>query len=809
MEQRREREIEVLAPAGSFETFQAVIRAGADAVYLGGNRFGARAYANNFGETELLRAIDYAHIHGRKVYLTVNTLLKEEEMGQLFSYLRPYYEQGLDAVIVQDMGALAFVRENFPGMDIHTSTQMTVTGACGASYMKELGASRVVTAREMSLEEIARIRREVDIEIETFVHGALCYCYSGQCLLSSMIGGRSGNRGRCAQPCRLPYEVYTADRKKQPSAGNFVLSPKDLCGVADIPALAKSGVYSLKIEGRMKQAEYAAGVVSVYRKYADRYLDALHRALADGKTEQEAHAFAAGAYRVEKADMQQLFDLGNRSGFTDGYYHKKNGKDMITFGKPNHAKANEALQAQIRGRYVHATEEDAEIKEKINGILRLKKDSPATIEVSMGEVCVCACGSEVQVARSQPLSEEKIRACIQKTGNTPFVFEELSVETDDGIFLPVQALNQLRREALEKLELELLLGRRRTCKEERAQKDACAGSPGAEQAADRRDFFAVSVEERGQAKAALEYDFVDAIYYDSGCYRRASLAADLGNDVAAAHRAGREAYLILPAVFRPHTADFYRAKREEILASGLDGVVVKSYDAAAFVREHFADRLAVVLDHSLYIWNHRAKDALWQLAPLRDTVPLELNRGEIRERENAGSEMLIYGYLPLMTSAQCVHANTASCDAKETVPLELNRGEIRERENAGSEMLIYGYLPLMTSAQCVHANTASCDAKETVLYLKDRYGKYFPVKNHCSECYNVIYNTTPLVLFGARRDCKEAGIRAYRLAFTVEDAARVREILQICAETFLLEKEDFKNLYDGDYTNGHYKRGVE
>ena len=477
------------------------------------SRFGARAYADNFGETELLRAIDYAHIHGRAVYLTVNTLLKEEEMGQLFTYLRPYYEQGLDAVIVQDMGALAFVRENFPGMDIHTSTQMTVTGACGASYMKELGASRVVTAREMSLEEIARIHREVDIEIETFVHGALCYCYSGQCLLSSMIGGRSGNRGRCAQPCRLPYEVYTADRKKQPSAGNFVLSPKDLCGVWDIPALAKSGVYSLKIEGRMKQAEYAAAWCRCTANTPTAIWMRCMGRLRDGKTEQEARAFAAGAYQVEKADMQQLFDLGNRSGFTDGYYHKKNGKDMITFGKPNHAKANEALQAQIRGRYVHATEEDAEIKEKINGILRLKKDSPATIEVSMGEVRVCACGSEVQAARSQPLSEEKIRACIQKTGNTPFVFEELSVETDDGIFLPVQALNQLRREALEKLERELLLGRRRTCKEECAQKDVCAessqteqkaamrvGAPQREQVADSRDFLRFPWRTEGRQK---------------------------------------------------------------------------------------------------------------------------------------------------------------------------------------------------------------------------------------------------------------------------------------------------------------------
>ena len=273
---KRYQNIELLAPAGSMETFRAVINAGADAVYLGGGRFGARAYADNFTEEELLSAIDYAHIHGRKVYLTVNTLFKERELTEdLYSYLLPYYKQGLDAVIIQDMGAFQMVREAFPGLSIHTSTQMTVTNRYGAAMMKEMGADRVVTAREMSLTEIRDIRDHVDIEIESFVHGALCYCYSGQCLLSSMLGGRSGNRGRCAQPCRLSYEVF--DEKKHPvKTGKkerdiYILSPKDLCTVSMIPDLIENGVDSFKIEGRMKKAEYAAGVVSVYRKYIDRY----------------------------------------------------------------------------------------------------------------------------------------------------------------------------------------------------------------------------------------------------------------------------------------------------------------------------------------------------------------------------------------------------------------------------------------------------------------------------------------------------------------------------------------------------------
>ena len=245
-----DRKIEILSPAGSYAAFEAALKAGADAVYIGGARFGARAYAENFAEEELIQAIREAHFYDRKLYLTVNTLLKEEEIDGLYDYLAPCYENGLDAVIVQDMGVAGYIRRYFPGLDIHASTQMTITGALGAKFVESRGITRVVPARELSLEEIRQIRRETDLEIECFVHGALCYCYSGQCLLSSMIGGRSGNRGQCAQPCRLPYMF---DEKKK-----YYLSPKDICTLEIIPDLIEAGIDSFKIEGRMKKPEYVA-----------------------------------------------------------------------------------------------------------------------------------------------------------------------------------------------------------------------------------------------------------------------------------------------------------------------------------------------------------------------------------------------------------------------------------------------------------------------------------------------------------------------------------------------------------------------
>ncbi len=243
------RQLELLAPAGNLETLKAVIYAGADAVYAGGSRFGARAYAPNFSRDEMLEAIDFAHLYGRKLYLAVNTLLKERELKeQLYDYLLPYYEHGLDAVIVQDFGVMRFIRRNFKDLPIHASTQMTVLGADGAKFLEQAGASRIVLARELSLEEIGRVHQETGAALEVFVHGALCYCYSGQCLFSSMLGGRSGNRGRCAQPCRLPYSVLPKPETKKGRDPQYPLSPKDLCALGLCRSLCKAACLRLKLK---------------------------------------------------------------------------------------------------------------------------------------------------------------------------------------------------------------------------------------------------------------------------------------------------------------------------------------------------------------------------------------------------------------------------------------------------------------------------------------------------------------------------------------------------------------------------------
>ena len=245
-------QVEILAPAGSYRSLEAAVSAGADAVYVGGQRFGARAFAENFEKEELLKAIDHVHLHGRKLYLAVNTLLKERELEALEDYLAPFYQNGLDGAIVQDLGGMELIREAFPDLAVHISTQMTVASEAGARFFREKGASRIVPARELGMEEIRRMKEASGLEIECFVHGAMCYCYSGQCLMSSLIGGRSGNRGQCAQPCRLPYRVEGG----KPS--DF-LSMKDLCAIRLIPELVRAGVDSFKIEGRMKQPECVSG----------------------------------------------------------------------------------------------------------------------------------------------------------------------------------------------------------------------------------------------------------------------------------------------------------------------------------------------------------------------------------------------------------------------------------------------------------------------------------------------------------------------------------------------------------------------
>ncbi len=419
-------QVEVLAPAGSFESMKAAVAAGADAVYIGGARFGARAYANNLDEERMLEAIDYCHLHGVSLYMTVNTLMKEGELGELDAYLRPYYERGLDAVIVQDLGVFAHIRKHFPLLPIHASTQMTITGYHGARILKDLGAARVVTARELSLSEIRKIHEEVDIEIESFVHGALCYCYSGQCFLSSFIGGRSGNRGRCAQPCRLPYQAQGSGQKQ-----SYLLSLKDLCTLDILPDLLEAGIYSLKIEGRMKSPRYTAGVAEIYRKYVDRYL-------AQGRD----------GYQVETEDRQMLLDLFDRGGQTEGYYRQHNGKDMVVLKeKPAFRESNQKLLDRLDDAYVNG-----EKKEPVRGKVTVEEGSPMVLQLTgqAGDktVSVQVTGAVAQTAQNQPMTEEKLEKQLKKTGNTPFVLEDLKVDLRGHVFVPVQALNELRRSGL-------------------------------------------------------------------------------------------------------------------------------------------------------------------------------------------------------------------------------------------------------------------------------------------------------------------------------------------------------------------------
>ena len=502
--------VEILAPAGSMECLKAAIAAGADAVYTGGALFGARAYAHNLTEEELLEAIDYVHLHGRRLYLTVNTLIKDREMEkQMYDYLLPYYRQGLDAVIVQDIGLFRFIRKHFPDLPIHASTQMTLTGVDGAKFLEKEGAQRIVTSRELSMAEVKKIADETELEIESFVHGALCYCYSGQCLFSSFIGGRSGNRGQCAQPCRLLYRTPEAKRPQ------YLLSLKDICTLELIPEMIESGIYSFKIEGRMKKPEYAAAVAFQYRKYADLYLKYYEECPAG----EDPAAYAMKKYRVCEEDRQMLLDLYNRGGFHTGYYHTQNGREMVSLNRPNHAGVPAVKVLAKKGRTVTAkamtdlspqdiielpmrkgrekadnyTCKDAvrkgmnvqipvfadtpfkrdeiwmrtrnsalierlheefvngKIKERICGTFRLYPQEAATLTVKCRDAEITVTGEKAQEALSQPMSRERIEKQLRKTGNTEFEFSFLKVEIGEKVFLPMQSLNELRREAMETL----------------------------------------------------------------------------------------------------------------------------------------------------------------------------------------------------------------------------------------------------------------------------------------------------------------------------------------------------------------------
>jgi putative protease len=707
----RNKDFELLAPAGNLEIFKGVIESGADAVYVGGSMFGARAYANNFTEEELLEAIDFAHLRGVKVYLTVNTLIKNSEFSKLYDYLLVYYKRGLDAVIVQDLGVVKAIHEYFPSMEIHTSTQMTVTGADGVRFLSQFGVTRVVMAREVSLAEMKRIHEETGMELEAFVHGALCYSYSGQCLFSSILGGRSGNRGRCAQPCRLPY---TVEGKKD----EYILSLKDMCGIKALDKLHDAGVYSLKIEGRMKQLEYACGVVKYYRSYID------------------------SKKPVSDADYDRIKALGNRCGFTDRYYFDHNGSDMVTYVKPN---------------FVSNAAEPSPEKRKlsIEGELVLREGEPGSLTVKRGDVTYKASIEPVSAALKAPLDKKAAIDRINKTGDTDFEFSHIKAQIGENVFVPNGALNKLRRDAISGLCDKLLKKYYRNdaryvdissmCElPEHVVKSDAAHEYGAVNA---KDYTTIcSCMTRAQLDTLIGYECFDVFYLDFDMYDRKTLIQQFADDVKSLTKRNKKVYLMLPTIFRADSSDYFVSIAKELDKVSFEGFVVKNYEEIYLTENLFTGK-KVILDHNMYTFNDVSKSAFFEHGVSGDTVPLELNSREIMHRNNIGSQMIVYGYYPLMTTANCVHKNTKGCDKK-----------------------------------------------QKLIYLKDRYNKSFAVCNNCKECYNTIYNSLPTMLIKNINKLKEAGIRSFRYSFTIETPKQIKAVM------------DDKV---AEYTNGHYKRGVE
>ena len=820
---------EILAPAGSIESLRGAVAAGADAVYIGGSRFGARAYADNPETDSLLSAIDYVHSKDRRIYLTVNTLLKERELTEeLAPFLEKYYRAGVDAVIVQDVGVLHFLAAHFPDLPIHLSTQMTLVSADGAKLFFGYPVTRMVPARELSLEEIKKIRANTELEIECFVHGALCYCYSGQCLLSSMIGGRSGNRGRCAQPCRMAYDV-SEDGKKLKS-GLYALSPKDLCTLDRIPELVQAGIDSFKIEGRMKRPEYTAGVTAAYRMMTDLYFE---------YGEEEFYRYVKKHPAVLEEQMNRVADLYNRGGFTKGYYMQYHGKEMMSMERPNHTgvkvgevvsgkgirakiklekalnpqdvleirdfsgeayeftagkagieeKAgwyetnvkkgfpiqpgqpvyrtkNECLLTELRETYVEKT-----VQLPVKGVFTAIPGQPAELRVSamaheqsstipgadfektakLTEICVL--GDVVDEAKNQPVTKEKIEEQLKKTGESEFCFAELEVITGEKTFLPMGKIKELRRTAFEQLQEAILSGYRfpERRMETAVKSRAMEAAPSEDSAGDAEIIALVSTAE--QCRAVLQTEGVTTVYVDvqEGSY---GISMGLCREVKAA---GKKAFLVLPHIFRDKEKQRYCSLPEQVTRDDLDGFLAKSLEELYFLEEAgLTYPYEVRLNYNLYALQQEAKKFYQEKGYQRFTVPVELNEEEISALGVKDCDVIVYGRLPLMVSAQCVRDNVLHC---------------------------------------------SGGMKTDGIVLTDRMGAEFPVRQVCSSCYNIIYNSACLSLLGTgvTERFSPAG---WRLVFTYESPEEMKAVL----EAFLSgEMSPGK----GPFTKGHFKRGIE
>lgn len=804
---------EILAPAGSMEGLKAAIAAGCNAVYIGGNRFGARAFANNLDQDEMLEAIAYCHLHDVKLYMTVNTVLKDREIKEaLFSYLRPYYEAGLDAVIVQDMGVLRFISRHFPKLAIHASTQMTLTMGKGKEFLEKYHVNRIVPARELTLRELCTMRRETSMELEVFVHGALCYCYSGQCLFSSMLGGRSGNRGRCAQPCRLPYHMAEQNR----SEDAYLLSPKELCNLPYLAEMIEAGIDSFKIEGRMKRTEYTAFVTSMYRKYVDLYF-------ALGK--EKYRDYIKKNQKEWEEDLQNLSDLYNREGFTQGYLTGQAGDSaqrhpgqkgtMLASKRPKHGgvlvgtvqkvnpkeviyKVQKTIHAQdvvefrnhsltpsyeytlgedvpagtlVTARYKKGSEirigdqvyrtKNAVLLEKIvqdylrtneqvsvQGHCVAQKGQPLSLTVTLKGQTICCQGEICQKAKKRAIDESDIRKILQKTGNSPFYFEKLSIEAEENVFLPVGAIKQLRRDAFEQVRKQFLaqFWREDTVISEdinNREKDDQKGHAVSKESL--KPQIATSVTTFEQAAAVCANPKVDRIYFETAVMTE----KELSQAYHLAKEKQKEVWLAMPVIFRHAIWDRFEHKIQIIRENAYgqkdipliediwDGYLIRNTESFAFLTKYIPkEKLRIRLDHNMYVMNEEAQRFWKEQNVTLFSTSLEATKRELEAFQNyEPMEIPVYGKIPLMVSAQCIQANQKVCVCQD--PKEWHRQ----------------------------------------IVFEDQKKRRFVCVNYCRYCYNIIYQDIPLYLEEiADQSTTIAG--SIRYSFTTESASLVERILQ-------------------------------
>lgn len=692
------KKVEILAPAGSYEVFLAVMNAGADAVYLAGNMFGARAYAGNLSNEELIKAIEYCKFHDKKMYLTVNTLLKNNEINnELYDYLLPLYNAGLDGVIVQDYGVMKFIHEAFPDMEIHASTQMTITDSGYADFLKNYNVTRIVPARELSLEEIRHIHDNTGMEIECFVHGSLCYCYSGLCLMSSFIGGRSGNRGRCAQTCRLDFN-YNGRVSK-------ILSLKDLCTLDILPEIIEAGVFSFKIEGRMKSAEYAAGVTSIYRKYVDMYLN-------KGKD----------AYKVDKKDRDRILMLFDRGGQTDGYYKKHNGREMIAKDSKLAKDLGEKKQYE---EYIHKTYVETNSKIKINGTVTIKKNNPVTMSLTLGDIVITAEGPVAEAALNRAVTEEDVDKQLRKMGQTMFELDMLDIRMEDNIFIPLKNLNELRRTAVDKLTEAYLEASKRNNSHRLLPDKAHTES--------FNKGVSVHVLTYEQADEAVKHN-IQRMVIDTEVMSE----EEINRCVDLCRKNNVRPYIGMPRVDR----GTYSVKGNP------DGYMIRSVSQKPKCNKE------VIADYCIYAFNNYA------VSTLKD-----------------------YGITGI------------------TYPLELNEKELSGMDIDNGELVVYGRIPLMVTANCIDKTSGNCHKGNTLFStLRDRKNALLPVLTCCKYCYNIIYNSVPVYLFD-KLDKIKIQPEYYGIIFTTENAAEVADVFKSFDNRTKPE--------DNTFTRGHFTRGVE